>query len=197
MAECKYPDIYNYQNECLNKCPQNYFAKPNGNEYICVLACDDESVTDAKSYYYEPERICRESCKDGDYIIQGTHECTNYCNPNGQDIQYHFYIPKVDGTAGENDITKRTCVTKCPNNKRFLRENNYCQENCDDQFFNYYVAGIFECRQNCPPNMKIRDTNKQIFECVDNCPISPEEYFEDSDKRCILSCEDSISRYKY
>ena len=191
VSECKYPYNYNNFGICENNCPPNYFAIPNGDELTCVIKCEEPNA-----YYYEPDRICREECMGGDYIIQGTNECTNFCDPNGEEMQYHYYIPKVDG-HNTNAFDKRTCVTKCPDDRPFLKNNNFCEEKCDEPFFNYYSAVDYKCLHKCQANMKIiqRDTN--IFECIENCPLSPTPYFEDVNKTCIESCENSAYGYKY
>jgi len=191
--KCTPPYNYVLGNECLKKCPDKYFYETNEKgENICKKKCDNAN----KLYYYKEDLECIGGCNLNDFIIQDTYECTSYCNSSGT-IKYHYYIPRTDGTP--NIINERTCVRKCPDNKPFLRENNFCEENCDQNNYNYYLSENKICIEKCPNKMKILqpDKNLKLFECVINCPSTPTTYYEDSDKTCIESCNNSISHFSY
>ena len=188
FSKCKYPNNYVLGNECLEKCPDKYFSEEIDNEFICKEKCNNTE----KLYYYKTDLECRQGCLEDDYIIQDTYECTSFCNSTGI-IKYYYYEPKVDG---DNSITQRTCVTKCPNNKPYLRENNHCDEHCNEKNYNYYFPENYTCISNCPKDKKTlkRDVNLNIYECIDNCPLN---YYTDTNNNCTSSCNDSIKGYKY
>ena len=189
--DCPAPYNYEYKNECLLKCPENLFSDfnttiENEDKYNCIDKCTDPN----RLYYYRTDLKCIAKCKDEDYEIEDTKECSPFCDTINS-VDYHYYIDTIEG----KDIKK--CVLNCPNAKPFLREDNQCHDSCNTFSYNYYTEDKI-CKNKCPTGYKIikekEDNTQAIFPCVQNCNSS---YYLDIDKYCISSCENSYSGNKY
>jgi hypothetical protein len=188
--ECPAPYNYDWNNQCLLKCPDNTFSqfdkksqKDNEDKYICTDACKEP-----RPYYYRTDLKCIENCKAEDYIIENTKECTPVCETINS-IEYHSY------KKGDTRLCVLDCATK---DLPFLREDNECKDSCNKDSYNYYAENK-KCLSSCPKgykiNIKDEDREEQkIFECVQNCDS---DSFEDINKYCISSCDKSYSGYKF
>ena len=184
-GSCPAPYNYERNNECLLKCPDNLFSNfiikdGNDDKYNCT----DKCLT--RPYFYRTDLKCIEKCNTEDYEIEDTKECSHFCGVIN-DVKYHYYISK--------DGTKRQCVLKCPEEKPYLRDDNHCEESCNENSFNYFGEDKI-CNSSCPKGYKtiITGPDQKLFECVKNCNGS---YFEDIEKYCISSCDNSYSGNKY
>ena len=190
---------------CLDKCPENKFIEIEGiasNEYNCVDKCEEGK------YYYEKDRICVSNCENG-YVIQNSNICTQDCSSVSNEIEYHFYdyqSPEPEpGETSSTEYDKNTCVTKCPKDKPFLREDNHCYNKCNLETFKYYIEEEKKCLEKCPPNMVIdeedisagsssaTETHGKI--CKASCPT--EKFLDTKTKNCISDCNDSKMREYY
>ena len=189
--ECPAPYNYEYKNECLLKCPDNLFSDfnktvDNEDKYNCLDKCQ----TEGKLYYYRTDLKCIDKCKDEDYEIEDTKECSPFCDKINS-VDYHYYIDTIDSK------NIRKCVLNCPDAKPFLREDNQCYNSCNTNSYNYYTEDKI-CKNKCRDGYKIikekEDNTQAIFPCVLNCNSS---YYLDIDKYCISSCENSYSGNKY
>ena len=189
--DCPAPYNYEYKNECLLKCPDNLFSDfnktvDNEDKYNCIDKCQ----TDGKLHYYRTDLKCIDKCKDEDYEIEDTKECSSFCDKINS-VDYHYYIDTIDSK------NIRKCVLNCPDAKPFLREDNQCYGSCNTNSYNYYTEDKI-CKNKCPDGYKIikekEDNTQAIFPCVLNCNSS---YYLDIDKYCISSCENSYSGNKY
>ena len=183
---CPAPYNYELNNECLLKCPDNLFSNYIGksdiddnDKYSCTDKCTE------RPYYYKTDLKCIESCKLEDYEIEGTKECIPFCEDINS-VKYHYYISK--------NKTIKQCVLNCPEEKPFLREDNQCEESCNENSYNYYTEDKI-CRASCQGYKTIIEgPDQNIFECVKNCDSN---YFEDINQYCIKNCENSYSGNKY
>ena len=188
---CPAPYNYEWNNECLLKCPDNLFSNfiestvidntgDNEDKYNCADKCQ------TRPFYYRTDLKCIAQCNSGDYVIEGTNECTPFCG-NISSINYHYYI--------SIDETKRQCVLNCPEEKPHLREDNQCYESCNTNSYNYYAEDKV-CRSSCPKEYKtiIEGDDQNLFECVKNCDSN---HYEDINKYCIESCTNSYSGNQY
>ena len=189
--DCPAPYNYEYKNECLLKCPDNLFSDfnktvDNEDKYNCLDKCQ----TAGRLYYYRTDLKCIDKCKDEDYEIEDTKECSPFCDKINS-VDYHYYIDTIDST------NIRKCVLNCPDAKPFLREDNQCYYSCNTNSYNYYTEDKI-CKNKCTDEYKIikekEDNTQAIFPCVLNCNSS---YYLDIDKYCISSCENSYSGNKY
>ena len=190
---------------CLDKCPENKFIEIEGiasNEYNCVDKCEEGK------YYYEKDRICVSNCENG-YVIQNSNICTQDCSSVSNEIEYHFYdyqSPEPEpGETSSTEYDKNTCVTKCPKDKPFLREDNHCYNKCNLETFKYYIEEEKKCLEKCPPNMVIdeedisagsssaTETHGKI--CKASCPT--EKFLDTKTKNCISDCNESKMREYY
>ena len=190
-ASCPAPYNYEWNNECLPKCPDNLFSNyiektendnsgDNDDKYNCADKCQ------TRPYYYRTDLKCIAQCNSNDYVIEGTNECSPFCG-NINSVNYYYYISK--------DETKRQCVLNCPEEKPFLREDNQCHESCNTNSYNYYAEDKI-CRSSCPKGYKaiIEGDGQNLFECVKNCDS---EHYEDINKYCIKNCTKSYSGNNY
>ena len=115
-------------------------------EYYCENNCPDSLKN-----YYEKNRECISECYPGDYSVQITNECVSNCSLVNSSLKYHFDDDK--------------CVTKCPSDRPYLRENNHCNEKCNPLTYKYHIEGEYTCLLKCPKNMTI---DEDI--CVIRCP---------------------------
>ena len=187
--QCSSPYKFVLGNECLKKCPPGYFNEKNEEgEYICREKCDYKNSN--KKYFYKENLECIDKCKTNDYVIQNTYECTSNCYNIGSS-NYHSFVPNPE----ESNFSERTCVLKCPEEKKFLRPNNECHQYCESDTNNYYLPENYTCLEKCPKErkmLKVNDIHLNVFECVLNCP-SP--YFENSEKLCVNSCSEPEKYY--
>jgi hypothetical protein len=185
--ECPAPYNYDWNNQCLMKCPDNYFSQFDKNSNIDKedkYTCTNECIS-PRPFYYRTDLKCIEKCKEEDYVIEKTKECTPVCDTINS-VQYHSY----------KNGDKRECVVNCATtDKQFLREDNECSESCNENSYNYY-ADDKVCLSGCPKGYKIKieGENQKLFECVQNCQNG---LFTDINKYCISDCKDSYSGYRF
>ena len=134
------------------KCPDNTFSqfdktsdKDNEDKYICTDACKAP-----KPYYYRTDLKCIKKCKEEDYLIENTNECSPICETINS-IEYHYY--KKDD--------KRKCVLDCSNtDKQILREDNEYYDKCDENSYNYFAENKV-CLSKCPNGYKVNIKNEK------------------------------------
>lgn len=162
-SECPAPYNYDWNNQCLMECPSNLFSqfdKTSDSDKEDKYTCTSECKT-PRPFYYRTDLKCIEKCKDEDYVIENTNECTPVCDVINS-IQYHVY------KSGDN----RQCIVNCASttDKQFLREDNECYESCNEDSYNYFAEDKI-CAPGCPKDYKVIITgeNQKLFECVKNC----------------------------
>ena len=187
-SECPAPYNYDWNNQCLMECPSKLFSqfdKTSDSDKEDKYTCTSECKT-PRPFYYRTDLKCIEKCKDEDYVIENTNECTPVCDVINS-IQYHVY------KSGDN----RQCIVNCASttDKQFLREDNECHESCNEDSYNYFAEDKI-CAPGCPKDYKVIITgeNQKLFECVKNCQNG---LFEDIKKYCISDCKDSYSGYQF
>ena len=197
---CSPPYNFVDGNLCLDKCPENKFAKESeNNEYICVDICDG-------NYYYEKDRICVSNCGN-DYVIQNTNICTPDCSSVSSEIEYHFYdyeSPESESGTASSEYSKNTCVVKCPKDKPFLREDNHCYTKCNPETFIYYIEEEKKCLEKCPYKMVIDEdiptdpsaaTETYGKKCKTSCP--KDKFLDTKANNCTSTCQSSKMREYY
>ena len=97
-------------------------------------------------------------------------------------IKFHFY------KNSSNNIS--LCVAKCPDDKKFLREDNTCYEDCNQKTYKYYLENNYTCLLKCPKNMTINDDI-----CTLACPNG--KFLDINSNKCINSCKESPVRNYY
>ena len=176
---------------CSPKCNDNQFAVLNGttNEYKCQDRCD---ATDGYIYYYKEDKICRDKCKTGDYLIEGTNECVSSCSKiNDNNNVYYFYEPEESEENTEPTQTNK-CVLKCPNGKEYVNLYNHCSTGCNEGNYIYSLESDKICQNSCPEG-----TYNDTFKCLSSCKLSENEKLFSDGKTCIDSCKNSKNGNKY
>ena len=188
LDKCIVPYNYEDGNICRDKCPDNTFIqKKEENLYECKEKCDENL------YYYKKDRKCIaiEQC---DYIIQDTNECISNCSLIEGNKKYYFYDfygtddEIITGTS--RTYTHHTCVLKCPPDKPFLKENNHCAKECNQESYPYYIEEEKICKINCDKNMVI-DENICRYECP------KEKFLNPITRKCINDCSETNYKYYY
>ena len=203
--------------ECLTHCPEEKKCHPSEGVFECISDCKEgeykeeitfevagDSFTEyncvsnyGTKYYYKTDRILRDECVGGHYVVEDTHECVENCNlANTNDKIYLYY--EYD-TPGDNDYTENTCILRCKEKKPF-NEDGHCKRNCGTNL--YYKESDKICLPSCPPNYykngnicvnSCKDVNKFLTTdgtCVDSCPTGENEnkFYIEADHECIQDC---------
>ena len=193
--------------KCLDKCPEGTLT----NEGKCVIKCPSGKVEDSIAkvclddcstaqknyiYFYEPERVCKKECKQGDFIYQDgkNYKCMSNCSNINEGLNKQLYI---DGNK---------CVEKCPKYKKFFvsqkeyGEKNiskYCMTDCP-KGYEFYKENAYECSGICYDYyITNRDPNVNGKECVQKCEgIYPYIYIHNNThKECVEFCSGEKKYY--
>ena len=193
--------------KCLDKCPEGTLT----NEGKCVIKCPSGKVEDSIAkvclddcstaqknyiYFYEPERVCKKECKQGDFIYQDgkNYKCMSNCSNINEGLNKQLYI---DGNK---------CVEKCPEYKKFFvsqkeyGEKNiskYCLTDCPIGY-EFYKENVYECSGICYDYyITNRDPNVNGKECVQKCEgIYPYIYIHNNThKECVEFCSGEKKYY--
>ena len=185
--KCIGDDIYLLENinenECLSDCrPSEYKKiytvdiaeeKAFAGEIRCVSTYGDK-------YYYISDRILRDECNGDDYVVEDTHECVTNCDTISTSNEKYYYYEYEVPSSGESTLySKYTCVKVCPNDKKYVLENNHCSDNCNLNY-RYYLETDYKCILNCP-----EDYYKEGQKCVERC----ENYPYVNGDECVLYCD--------
>ena len=205
-------------NECIDHCPEDKNCHPLEGGFECISGCKegeykdkitvtvgDDSYTEyncvsnyGSKKYYKIDRILRDSCEYGHYVVEDTNECVENCNiANSDDKTYYYY--EYEDPSEDNDYQVNTCTLSCKEKKPFY-EDGHCKKECRNNL--YFKEGDKICLPNCPEGYykngnicvnSCREQNKFLSTnniCVDYCPTGANEkkFYIESDYECIQDC---------
>ena len=164
-------------NECVDDCGTGFILETTFENEIfqrCTISCPS-------GYFNFRTRKCVDECKEEADIITKENGCIDSC---GQ----FLYTKKVK--INEEEITKKYCVDKCPEDAIFFYYDEIndieCKEKCNEKDF--YSIPNYECISSCD-NMAFIDINSNIFQCSN---------IQKPSSMNIYSCDDSFPfQYKY
>jgi len=174
-------DNEEFKNECLEKCPENYYT--NGSQNCNVIKCPEGKGQKEKScekcdYYTinvvneqnivvcqdnclspnfikdEDDKECISMCPEYNNVIVTSNNCGKFCKPEEK-------IKEADAQPSDNSYKILKCVgaSSC---SFFVKENDEVKDYCFDE---------------CPPRFQFmlnRDKN-----CIKECPSNNEYYYKD------------------
>ena len=204
-------------NECMVHCPEDKKCHPSEGVFECISDCKEGEYKEeiqvqigdssvfieyncvsnyGTKYYYKSNRILRESCLGGDYVVKDTHECVENCNLANANNKIYLYY---EYDTGDNDYTENTCILRCEEKKPFNKD-GHCVRNCGNNL--YYKESDKICLSNCPDKYykngnicvnSCKDINKFLNtdgNCIDSCPTgeNDKKFYIEADHECIQDC---------
>ena len=194
IDDCKNDDeyIYEYNNECLNECPENTKTYVEGKK--CVNSCTnqqfeynnkcyDDCPSDTKRLF-NIKRICAETIPE------------NYYLDNNNNIYKKCY-DKCKKCSQLGDDTNNQC-DECKDGYKFITDTYANSKNCYSICnYNYYFTGYnqYVCTNSneCPSpyNKLISDKKK----CIDDCK-NDNQYIYDYNNNCKQTCPTNTKKYE-
>ena len=174
IDDCKKDDvyIYEYNNECLNECPENTKTYVEGKK--CVNSCTNQQ--------FEYNNKCYDDCPSG------TKRLFNIKRICAETIPENYYLDN-------NDNIYKKCYDKCKKCSQLGDDtNNQCNE-CKDgyKFITDTYANSKNCYSICPSpyNKLISDKKK----CIDDCK-NDNQYIYDYNNNCKQTCPTNTKKYE-
>jgi len=205
-------------NECMDHCPEDKNYHPLEGGFECFSGCKEGEYKDkiavtvgsdifteyncVSNYrnkkYYKIDRILRDNCENGHYVVEDTNECVENCNKANTDDKTYFYY-EYEGSLEDNDYQVNTCTLSCKAKKPFY-EDGHCKKECRNNL--YFKEGDKICLPNCPEGYykngnicvnSCKEKQKFLYSnniCVDYCPSGANEkkFYIESDYECIQDC---------
>ena len=167
---------------CLSSCPVN---KSYNTNFLCSSSCKKGEISDKKSCVtkcpverkYELLKNNKLECSDtceGKYYSSDNNSCVSVCNK---------------GELLDTNNSKKSCVTKCPVERKYgLLKNNKleCSDTCEGK---YYSSDNNSCVSVCNKG-ELLDTNNSKKSCVTKCPVERKYGLLKNNKlECSDTCE--------
>ncbi len=194
---CLAPNNFVFEDKCRDNCKDKFaLYNETTEDYECIDKCPEDTPV-----YYEKDKICitKDKCNENkDFIIEELNICVSDCTLiSDTDKKYYFYIPEQ---SEDSNNKYRTCVTKCPVEKPFLRENYFCENICNEQSYKYYKDEDKICKKDCedyPIIEKIEEDGIGVkYVCRKECPNG--KFLDSVKKECISNClKSTYLRYFY
>ena len=179
--------------ECVSKCPEDYYESPNK---ICYKLCksnDEEypfSTIDENN-----KKVCSKKCNDKQPLYDKDNKCRNNCDDLEETkiIDYDNRCVSSCTNPYYQYIENGKCVYKCSKYVNYKKE---CVNVCDGDY-NYIEDN--ECKKSCDETNfaeQVEDTTKTMFECKTKC--SPGKYYYEEGniftiKKCFKDCGDDFN----
>ena len=178
INRCPPPTIYLpiESNECISGCEEGQYKMEENENYRCVSEY-------GSMYYYNPDKILKESCNSNHYVVEDTHECLENCDLLTNN-KYYYYEPD---SPSETDVRK--CVLSCETTTKTYNEDNHCKLECEIK--KYHKQNEKNCLEDCPPGFY-----KDGFVCVNPCKAQPLNIYLDNGK-CVDHCPKGDNEYKF
>ncbi|KAL4446915.1 hypothetical protein ABPG74_014887 [Tetrahymena malaccensis] len=159
--------LYAYQNQCLDKCPSNYFNDNTSGQGFCVQSCPSNSfinglncVTQCGPNQFINNNLCFDQCNQGTYqskdpitneiTCQICHFSCLACSAGGSNFCTSCKTGYKQIDLGNNQVK---CVLQCKNGYKQDPQNPnkciVCMLNCDMCISNFYQYND-DCVQECP-----------------------------------------------
>ena len=194
IDDCKNDDeyIYEYNNECLNECPENTKTYVEGKK--CVNSCTNQQ--------FEYNNKCYDDCPSGTKRLFNIKRiCAetipeNYYLDNNDNIYKKCY-DKCKKCSQLGDDTNNQC-DECKDGYKFITDTYANSKNCYSICnYNYYFTGYnqYVCTNSneCPSpyNKLISDKKK----CIDDCK-NDNQYIYDYNNNCKQTCPTNTKKYE-
>ena len=194
IDDCKNDDeyIYEYNNECLNECPENTKTYVEGKK--CVNSCTNQQ--------FEYNNKCYDDCPSGTKRLFNIKRiCAetipeNYYLDNNDNIYKKCY-DKCKKCSQLGDDTNNQC-NECKDGYKFITDTYANSKNCYSICnYNYYFTGYnqYVCTNSneCPSpyNKLISDKKK----CIDDCK-NDNQYIYDYNNNCKQTCPTNTKKYE-
>ena len=183
-----------FKNECLEKCPQNYFAdnSKNCNIIKCREGKGQQGSQCKNCPYYvfnnvndEKIVVCQDSCESPKNFIKDTEdkECVEICpeynnviissNTCGKFCETGKILKEASTQPSGNEYRIDECISEASCNflvkdNTFDHDKDYCFEECPSRF-QFMVNRNKKCLQECPTENKYYYTNEKGTDSFYTC----------------------------
>ena len=200
--ECVCNDYYKfeYNNKCLQKCPDEMYHIMTYRTYTCSNNIDENYYLDNDNIYKKCFNNCKKCSQGGNSTIHNCDVCIeqytfindivaikNNCYYECQDYYYFNYYSYTLENINYSGYTYQ-CSDKCysPYNISIKKKKKCIDECKNDGEYIYEYNNT--CYKECPENTK---TFKEKNICVESCD---QEFFEYNNNECYTDCPNDTYR---
>ena len=204
IDKCKNDNIYivEYNNTCLQNCPNGYNITEENNVLICTKNPEDSNINKP---CYELCQVCVEKGTVYNHKCQECIENYNFLNETGkegncyQKCDYYYYFDSYDNyICTESNICpkihnklineKQKCIDNCSNDNTYKREyNNICYVNCPKDTY-LTIENSYLCQKNPKGYYLENNIYKPCYKLCESCNGEG----DDKNNNCI----ECISNYE-